>query len=101
AKRKTIANDDDVLRAADGESWYEKEFGPNLSAMGSKVNAKWLHAWLADPKPYFQQTRMGNFRLSEQANADVVEYLMSLKKKSFDDKPAPAATDPALLDKLI
>ncbi len=82
-------------------SHYQKEFAPNLSAMGSKVNAKWLFAWLKNPKHYFEQTRMGSFRLSDQEAADVSAFLLSMKKSSFDAKPGMPATDDALLNQLI
>jgi cytochrome c2 len=98
---RDVRNADDKYRAAEGTSHYMSEFGPNLSGMGSKTDKKWLYAWLRDPKHYFPQTRMGSFRLTEQEAADVVEFLMSLRKPAFEQAPGLSAPDDGLVDALI
>ena len=72
--------------------------GPRLTAMGSKVEAKWLYAWLADPRHYNAVTRMPYNRFkdqlaadgktvvrsADQIRADLVAYLLSFKDPAFD-----------------
>lgn len=60
-----------------------KEFGPPLAGLGEKLNTplgrKWLYHWLKNPREYYPQTRMPEFRLTDAQLRDVVEYLCSLR----------------------
>jgi hypothetical protein len=70
------------------------------------VNAKWLYAWLAEPRHYNSVTRMPNLRWrdqtgpdgktvvrsADQLRADVVAYLMQGRDAAFEAMPVP---DPA------
>jgi mono/diheme cytochrome c family protein len=72
--------------------------GPRLTALGSKVNAKWLFAWLGEPRHYWATTRMPYMRFrdetspdgktvlrtADQSRADVVAWLMSFKDEAFE-----------------
>jgi len=72
--------------------------GPRLTAMGSKVNAKWLYAWLLEPRHYNSVTRMPYNRFkdqlaidgktvvrsADQRRADLVAYLLVFKDEAFD-----------------
>jgi mono/diheme cytochrome c family protein len=53
-------------------------FAPDLSRVGSKVNADWLFAWVKNPQDYLPSTTMPNFRLSDEQAADVTAYLMTM-----------------------
>ncbi len=79
--------------------------GPRLTALGSKVNPKWLYAWLADPRHYNIVTRMPYNRFkdqlaadgktvvrsADQRRADLVAYLLSFKDEAFDAMRNPGA----------
>ncbi|MCG3176018.1 MAG: hypothetical protein MOGMAGMI_00956 [Candidatus Omnitrophica bacterium] len=74
--------------------------GPELSSLGSKVNADWLFTWLKDPKRHSATTRMPSLRLSDSEAADITAYLMSQRNEAFDSAAAPKA-DPKAVDDLI
>jgi len=59
-------------------------FAPELSAVGSKVNFKWLYSWLMQPTHYAPDTKMPNLRLSPAQAADIATYLMTLRYDGFD-----------------
>jgi cbb3-type cytochrome oxidase cytochrome c subunit/mono/diheme cytochrome c family protein len=77
--------------------------GPRLIGLGSKLNAKWLNAWLAEPRHYNSVTRMPNLRWRDetgpdgktvtrtaaQLRADVTAYLLSSKDAEFEARPVP------------
>ncbi|MBI2933794.1 MAG: c-type cytochrome [Planctomycetes bacterium] len=109
-------NPDDVYRAPDGESWYLKEFGPNLGAVGTKLGSAtayesrgrtWLYHWIKDPEHYFPQTRMPKMRppdkpeMDDQEVTDLVEYLMSRQKAGWPVKAPKPEVDEGLIDTLI
>jgi mono/diheme cytochrome c family protein len=62
-----------------GYSPYLKEFAPNLSGAGEKLNARWLFQWLKNPAHYMGQTRMPSLRLTDQESLDITAYLLTLK----------------------
>ncbi|MGB0717350.1 MAG: c-type cytochrome, partial [Phycisphaerae bacterium] len=66
---------------------YFSRFAPELSGIGSKVDAEWLYSWLIEPTHYAPDTKMPSLRLSPQEAADVTEYLLTLKNDSFDQTP--------------
>jgi cytochrome c2 len=53
--------------------------GPDLDSLGYKVRSDWLPAWLKDPKGYLPNSRMGNFRLSEDEIVGLQALLLSRK----------------------
>lgn len=55
------------------------EHGPDLSAVGSKVDKKWIYNWVKNPSHYFPGTLMPSLRLSDTDANNVSEYLSSLK----------------------
>ncbi|NUN48523.1 MAG: c-type cytochrome [Candidatus Brocadiae bacterium] len=74
-------------------------FGPNLSAVGSKLNANWLYAWLKNPAQYFHYASMPNLRLSDQEAADITAYLMTLKHPDgFENRKMEDVSDKDLDD---
>lgn len=73
-------------------------FAPELSGIGSKVDADWLYSWLMDPSYYSPETKMPSLRLTPEEAADLTAYLMTLKNDEFvQEKFAldKAATDMA------
>lgn len=55
------------------------DFAPDLSQIGSMVNADWLADWINNPRHFRPRTKMPGLRLSLQETNDLVAYLMSLK----------------------
>jgi cytochrome c2 len=77
-----------------------RQFGPNLSGVGSKVSRDWLYHWIRDPKAWAPDTKMPNLRLTHQDALDIAEHLATLKEPpGFSQKPLPR-TDPATLDRV-
>lgn len=68
--------------------------GPELSAIGDKLTAgrspeqarAWLFDWLKEPRHYSAYTTMPSFRLTDQNALHLAEFLLSQKRKNFDDK---------------
>ncbi len=58
-------------------------FAPELSGIGSKVNAAWLYSWLIEPTHYAPDTKMPSLRLTPEEAGDLTAYLMSLKNDDF------------------
>ncbi|HET6372093.1 MAG TPA: c-type cytochrome, partial [Candidatus Polarisedimenticolia bacterium] len=67
---------------------FGRDFGPALDRVGDKVTAEWLFDWVRDPKRYFPETNMPDLRLTDQEAADVVAYLMTLRKGQPEAPPA-------------
>ncbi|MBI4169081.1 MAG: c-type cytochrome [Acidobacteria bacterium] len=63
---------------------------PELSGIGSKVNRRWLAAYLGNPHAFEPATRMPRYRFSRRDVLDLTEYLM----EEFTDPSAPAAGPP-------
>ncbi len=57
--------------------------GPDLGAVGEKVNRDWLYQWIKEPQGYFHQTQMSRYRFSDEDLRKLVEYLL----KDWDFKP--------------
>jgi len=76
---------------------FGRDFGPALDRVGDKVSAEWLYDWVRDPKRYFPDTNMPNLRLSDPEAADIVAYLMTLRKGALEPPPA---LDVTLLDQV-
>lgn len=79
-------------------SMAASNFGPELSSLGSKVNADWLYTWLKDPKHYYSKTRMPNMRLSDQEASNIASYLLSQKNEKFDSTKLPLVKPEAVDD---
>jgi len=81
-------------------------FAPELSGIGSKVNAEWLYSWLIEPTHYAPATKMPSLRLSPQEASDLVAYLMGTKNDEFKqhtfstDGPAAKMADELIFELL-
>jgi mono/diheme cytochrome c family protein len=51
--------------------------GPELTKVGSKVNADWLTAWLQDPQRYLTHSSMPRYRWSDEDLYTVTQYIMT------------------------
>jgi mono/diheme cytochrome c family protein len=60
---------------------------PHLAGIGSKVTARWLDRWLADPKAYNPDTAMPKLELTDAERHAVVAYLLTLQRT--DPLPVP------------
>jgi mono/diheme cytochrome c family protein len=90
------------LYADQGKSRFLEEFAPSLSRIGSKVTSrKWLYHWVRNPKHHFKDSRMPRLRLTEQEAVDVVEYLVTLRKPEWEQKPAPQVNEKVLDDLIL
>jgi cytochrome c2 len=77
-----------------------RQFGPNLTGIGSKVSPDWIAMWVKDPKAWNPETKMPNLRLSDAEASDLAAYLSQQKAPSnFDAEPIPEV-DKASLDKV-
>ena len=87
-------------RTAATQQDLKRQFGPNLTGLGSKVTADWLVNWLQDPRSYHPETRMPNLRLDDQEAADIAAYLGSQTHGAFlQQRVAPV--DTALIDGIL
>lgn len=73
----------------------ERNYGFNLTGVGTKTHAAWVYNWVKNPKNYYADAPMPSLRLTDQEASDVTAYLMSLQKPQFMTKairpPDPAA----------
>ncbi len=61
----------------------ERNFGYNLSNVGTKTYPGWIYNWVKNPHNYDPNAPMPSLRLSDSEAADVTAYLMSLQKPEF------------------
>jgi len=71
-----VVDGDERVRQMRGTSY---DIAPELSRIGSKVNADWLYDWIRNPRHFRSSARMPSLRLTESEAKDVVAYLMTLK----------------------
>ncbi|MCH7725290.1 MAG: c-type cytochrome [Planctomycetes bacterium] len=67
----------------------EKNVGPRLDAIGSKVSRKWLQKWLTDPRDFLPRGQMPRYDLSPEAVASLSAYLMTFRSDKIDGLPEP------------
>lgn len=63
---------------------------PELSRIGSKVDRRWLAAYVGNPEAFQPGTRMPRYHFSRQDLLDLADYMM----EEFTDSPAPAPAPP-------
>lgn len=59
------------------------DLGPELTAVGSKVNPEWLQAWLRDPQAYDPGTTMPQYRWTSQQLTTLTGFLLSQANSDF------------------
>ena len=65
----------------------ERNYGFNLTGVGTKTHAGWVYNWVKNPKNYYADAPMPSLRLTDQEAADVTAYLMTLQKPQFMATP--------------
>lgn len=65
----------------------ERQYGFNLTGMGTKTHAGWIFNWVKNPKAYYESAPMPSLRLSDQEAADITSYLVTLQKPAFMEQP--------------
>ncbi|GJM23479.1 MAG: hypothetical protein DHS20C15_33940 [Planctomycetota bacterium] len=81
----------------EGEGWTENDHGPELSAIGSKVNSTWLYNWIRDPKAYYHTSVMPDLRLTDAEAWNITAWLMDQRSEEWE-QTAPPAADAQILD---
>ncbi|HTR01582.1 MAG TPA: c-type cytochrome [Thermoanaerobaculia bacterium] len=77
-----------------------RQFGPNLSGIGSKASRDWIYHWISNPKQWNPDTKMPNLRLSPEDALDIAEYLTTLKAPAGFDQAALPKTDEKTLEQI-
>ena len=84
----TVTDKEGKTRPARREDFpLERNFGFNLTGIGTKTNAAWLYNWVRNPKNYDRHAPMPSLRLTDEEARDVTAYLMTLQKPEFMRKP--------------
>src|ERR1043165_7667805 len=71
----------------------ERNYGFNLTGVGTKTHAAWIYNWIKNPKAYYPDAPMPSLRLSDQEASDVTAYLLLQQKPQFMQQPI-APPDP-------
>jgi cytochrome c2 len=76
------------IRLAKREDFpLERNYGFNLTGVGTKTNAAWIYNWIKNPRAYYAEAPMPSLRLSDQEAADVTAYLVTMQKPAFMNSP--------------
>ncbi|HEY6140119.1 MAG TPA: c-type cytochrome [Thermoanaerobaculia bacterium] len=65
----------------------ERNYGFNLTGVGTKTNAAWIYNWIRNPKAYYAEAPMPSLRLTDAEAADITAYLTTLQKPEFLTTP--------------
>lgn len=61
----------------------ERNYGFNLTGVGTKTHPAWIYNWIKNPKAYYAEAPMPSLRLTDQEASDITAYLMTLQKPQF------------------
>jgi mono/diheme cytochrome c family protein/cbb3-type cytochrome oxidase cytochrome c subunit len=76
------------IRLAKREDFpLERNYGFNLTGVGTKANPAWIYNWVRNPKGYYADAPMPSLRLTDQEAADVTAYLVTMQKPAFMQTP--------------
>jgi len=85
---ETVTEKDGKTRLAKREDFpLERNYGFNLTGVGTKTHPGWIYNWVRNPKAYYAEAPMPSLRLTEQEAADVTAYLTTLQKPRFMQTP--------------
>ena len=68
-----------VCHSVAGDAGKMAATGGPLDGVGSKRDAAWLRAYLADPKSQMPNAKMPKIKMTDQQLDDVVAFMLSLK----------------------
>ncbi len=77
-----------------------RQFGPNLSGIGSKAPRDWIYHWIRNPKEWNPDTKMPNLRLTHEDALDIAEYLATLKAPADFERASLPKTDEKTLEQI-
>lgn len=60
----------------------DRDFAPNLSSVGDKLDPGWIYEWVKNPKRYWKETRMPMLRLSDEEAWHVAAFLSRQKSSN-------------------
>jgi cbb3-type cytochrome oxidase cytochrome c subunit len=76
------------IRLAKREDFpLERNYGFNLTGVGTKANPAWIYNWVKNPKAYYADAPMPSLRLTDQEASDVTAYLVTMQKPAFMNTP--------------
>ena len=88
------------VRLAKREDYpLERNYGFNLTGVGTKTHAAWIYNWIKNPKSYYPDAPMPSLRLTDQEASDVTAFLLTLQKPQFMSTPI-RPPDPAAVHDL-
>ena len=61
--------------------------GPDLTTVGHRHSVEWMTVWMEDPSAWKPGTTMPRYKLTAEAQRDVVAYLASLKGAHYRASP--------------
>jgi cytochrome c2 len=76
----------------------ERNYGFNLTGVGTKTYPGWIYNWIRNPKAYYAEAPMPSLRLTDQEAADITAYLTTLRKPQFMQTPIRPADPKAVHD---
>jgi nitric oxide reductase subunit C len=68
-----------VCHSIKGDAGKMADKGGPLDGVGSKRDAKWLKAYLSDPKSVMPEAKMPKMKLGEQQLDDLIAFMLTLK----------------------
>jgi cytochrome c2 len=87
------------IRLAKREDFpLERNYGFNLTGVGTKANPAWIYNWVKNPKAYYTDAPMPSLRLTDQEAADVTAFLLTMQKPAFMTTPIRAPQRQAVHD---
>ncbi|HKO56175.1 MAG TPA: c-type cytochrome [Thermoanaerobaculia bacterium] len=85
---ETVTDKSGVSRVALREDFpIERNYGFNLTGIGTKTHPGWIYNWVRNPKAYYAEAPMPSLRLTEAEAADITAYLTTLQKPRFMQTP--------------
>jgi cytochrome c2 len=61
----------------------ERNYGFNLTGIGTKTHAAWIYNWVKNPKAYYADAPMPSLRITDAEAADITAFLLTLQKPEF------------------
>jgi cbb3-type cytochrome oxidase cytochrome c subunit len=98
-QRAGEGREDGAIRLAKRDDFpLERNYGFNLTGVGTKTHAAWIYNWIKNPKAYYAEAPMPSLRLTDQEASDITAYLLTLQKPQFMMKRVDAADAKAVHD---